>query len=137
MKIREFKLKDYKEVSSLLKKLKMYHKDLDNKKVFSKIHKTDPDLFLVAEEDKKVVGMVLGLGNGRIGFIFRLLVDVKYQGRGIGKTLVKDMEKRLKKRGCVGISLMTLPKRKIAIKLYKKLGYKRLKNPYIMGKRKL
>lgn len=137
MKIRKFKPKDYKELVKVLKSGYVFHKDIDNYKVGLRVYKNDPDLSLVAEEDKKIVGAVLGQGDGRIGFIWGLAVLPKYQGKGIGKKLMLEIEKRLMKRKCVGISLLTEPNRKKAIEMYKKIGYKNLRNFYLMVKGKL
>jgi len=56
-------------------------------------------IFLVAEEDGEVVGVVLGTHDGRKGWINRLAVCPVYRGRGIGRALVVEVEKRLLGKG--------------------------------------
>lgn len=135
--IREFKPKDYKEIVKILKSVNSFHKDIDNYKVRMRVYKNNPDLSLVAEEDNKIVGTVLGQGDGRIGLVWSLAVLPEYQGKGIGKRLMIEIEKKLKKRKCVGISLLTQKNRKRAIHMYKRMGYKLFKNFYLMVKERL
>ncbi len=137
MRIRKFRPKDYKELVEVLKSGGLFHKDIDSYEVRMRVHKNSPDLFLVAEEDKKIVGTVLGQGEGRVGIIWGLAVLPKYRGKGIGKRLIIELEKKFKKRKCLGTSLLVQPKRKIAIKMYKSLGYELIKGLYVMRKKKL
>lgn len=60
MKIREFQLKGTNHVIKLVKEAGLYHKPYDNKKNFMKKKRLNPDLILVAEENKNVAGFILG-----------------------------------------------------------------------------
>ena len=137
MKIRQFKPRDYSEIVNVLKSVGSYHQDIDNYTVRMRVYKQNPDLCLVAEDKGKIVGTVLGQGDGRVGLIWSLAVLPSEQGKGTGKRLMIEIEKILKKMGCVGISLFTSPKRKKAVNMYKKMGYKLFRKPYVMTKAKL
>jgi len=137
MIIRKFKPKDYPAFVKVLKSVDSLDKDTGSYKALMRVHKQNPDLLLVAEDKGQIVGTILGQGDGRIGFIWSLAVLPSEQGKGIGKKLVIEIERRLKKMGCIGISLFTSSKRKAAIHIYKNLGYKKSKRPYVMTKAKL
>ena len=66
----------------------------------------DPDLFLVAEADGKMIGTVIGGFDGRRGLIYHLAVDATFRQHGIGSLLMDEVERRLKAKGCIKCYLM-------------------------------
>ena len=48
----------------------------------------DPDLFLLAEVDNRIVGAVLGGFDGRRGMMYHLAVDPSHRQNGIGALLM-------------------------------------------------
>ncbi len=66
----------------------------------------DPDLFLVAEADGKLIGTVIGGFDGRRGLIYHLAVDATFRQHGIGSLLMDEVERRLKAKGCLKCYLM-------------------------------
>ncbi len=66
----------------------------------------DPDFFIVAEEGNKIIGYALGEKlKGPLGLLSFLMVSKKQRGKGVGTKLLKDFEKRVKKRGVKWILL--------------------------------
>ncbi len=61
-------------------------------------------IFLVAEDDGRIVGSVLGTHDGRKGWINRLAVHPDYRRRGLGTQLVRAVEARL---DAMGIDIVT------------------------------
>jgi ribosomal protein S18 acetylase RimI-like enzyme len=61
----------------------------------------DPDLFLVAEFDGRIIGAVIGGFDGRRGLIYHLAVASAFRGRGIGSKLMQEVESRLRAKGCL------------------------------------
>jgi len=59
----------------------------------------DPDLFLVSDERGEIVGVVMGPWDGRRGWINHLAVRRTRQRAGIGTALVRELERRLIKKG--------------------------------------
>ena len=57
------------------------------------------DLLLVAESSGRVVATVLGGWDGWRGHIYRLAVHPHHRRRGIARTLVGELELRLRNRG--------------------------------------
>ena len=88
------------------------------KKSFSK-----SDTFYVAEEKRKIIGVVRGknLGNGSFKLI-NLFVDGKYHKKGIATYLVNKFENSVKKKGG---KIIKLNASMFAINFYLKKGYKK------------
>ncbi|MDH5783944.1 MAG: GNAT family N-acetyltransferase [Candidatus Bathyarchaeota archaeon] len=61
--------------------------------------KENPDLAFVAVDDDKVVGYVQGDTRGSMTTLEDLAVAKGYQGKGVGKQLLKTELEALKKRG--------------------------------------
>ena len=62
--------------------------------------------------------------SARMGKIGDVVVDGKYQGKGFGKILMKEVIKFAKDAGLKYLELNSNPKRIAANKLYVKLGFK-------------
>ncbi|WP_371865758.1 GNAT family N-acetyltransferase [Dictyobacter kobayashii] len=60
-------------------------------------------------EDGMVLGWIGGISqyDGRVWEIHPLVVDVNYQGQGIGRALVRDLEELVRQRGGMTITLGT------------------------------
>lgn len=65
-----------------------------------------PDLFLAAREEGRVVGTVWGAYDGRRGWIYRLAVASSHRRQGLGQRLMDEVEKRLQALGCDKINLL-------------------------------
>lgn len=88
--------------------------------------KRDPDLFLVAEADGKMVGTVLGGFDGRRGMVYHLAVADRYRNRGIGELLMGELERRLKSKGCVRCYLLVTVDNENAMRFYEKRGWEHM-----------
>ena len=85
----------------------------------------DPNrITIVAEEDKKIVGLALGSINlwkvSQMGFIG---VCLPYRRKGIGRNLIEEYINESKLKGAHKISLNTAPTLIPAIRLYIELGF--------------
>ncbi|MGB8645062.1 MAG: GNAT family acetyltransferase [Anaerolineae bacterium] len=108
MYLRQFTLDDYNAAMALWQQ---YPDGIgigrsDTREEIAKKLERDPDLFLVAEEDGMVVGTVIGGYDGRRGLIYHLAVDHGYRGRGIGRSLMDEVERRLAAKGCLRAYLL-------------------------------
>jgi len=65
-----------------------------------------PDLFLGGFEDPTLVAVRIGTDEGGKGLINRLAVRSESRCKGLGSMLLREMEKRLKKRGLNVISAL-------------------------------
>lgn len=96
--------------------------------------KRDPDLFLVAELNEKIVGSVIGGYDGRRGIIYHLAVQKNVREQGVGALLMSEVEKRLQSKGCVKCYLLVLADNEHAIQFYEKRGWYEMDEVRIMGK---
>ena len=60
----------------------------------------------------------------KVLFIDALVVDLKFRNYGIGKTLMKEIEKIAKENNCVSVELNVWAFNESAIKFYEKIGMK-------------
>jgi GNAT superfamily N-acetyltransferase len=85
---------------------------------------------LVAEEDSKVVGTTVmailpGFVHGTSPFavVEYVVVDEKYRGRGIGKSIMEYIIARAREAGCYKIMLTSDKRRWPAHRFYRALGF--------------
>ena len=86
----------------------------------------DPDLFLVAEIEKQIVGSVLGGFDGRRGMIYHMAVLMEYRRLGIALGLMEELERRLRVKGCIRYYLLVTEDNQEAIQFYKAHGWERM-----------
>lgn len=94
----------------------------------------DPDLFLVAEADGKMLGTVVGGFDGRRGMVYHLAVTESHRKQGIGELLMDELERRLKTKGCIRCYLLVTVENGSARRFYEKYGWTQMKNVYTYGK---
>ena len=92
-------------------------KDIDRKM------EVDPDLFLVGENDGKVVATVMAGYEGHRGWINYLAVSPIHQRNGYGRLLMEAAESLLGKKGCPKINLQVRNTNAEVIKFYSAIGY--------------
>jgi len=125
MKFREFTLKDYESVIDLWKLagLKLSRSDTYEGLKFKL--KRDPDLFFVMEEEKRIIGVVMGSFDGRRGWINHLAVHPEYQGKNIGQQIIDELQRRFKKIGCEKMNLLIELSNENVQSFYEKQGFKK------------
>lgn len=95
----------------------------------------DPNLFLIAKDDQKIVGSVIGGFDGRRGMIYHLAVSYDYRRNGLATELMNEIENRLRNQGCRKVYLL-LKKGNINAKLfYEKFGWELMDHVNIYGKK--
>ncbi|MBN2147620.1 MAG: GNAT family acetyltransferase [Anaerolineales bacterium] len=86
----------------------------------------DPDLFLLAEIDGRIIGSVLGGFDGRRGIVYHLAVAEEFRQQGIGAALMGELEQRLRTKGCIRSYLLVTKDNRTAQKFYEDLGWEHL-----------
>ena len=88
------------------------------------------DLYLVAEDGPRVVGVVLGSHDQRKGWINRLAVRPAYQRRGLAVRLARACEEALYAEGLEITAVLIEPGNDASVALFQKLGYSRFPAEY-------
>jgi ribosomal protein S18 acetylase RimI-like enzyme len=80
-------------------------------------------VFLVAEEDGRMAGVVLGTHDGRKGWINRLAVAPEHRRQGIATALVRAVEERLATMGIGIVTCLIEDWNAESIKFFEAIGY--------------
>ena len=123
MRIREFQLTDYEKVVELWREAGIVLRPGDEREGIELKLQRDPDLFLVAEEDQQILGVVLGAWDGRRGWINHLAVRSDHRRSGIGKSLVKELERRLAGKGALKVNAQIYKSNRVSVEFFKSLNY--------------
>ncbi|MBI4301171.1 MAG: GNAT family N-acetyltransferase [Chloroflexi bacterium] len=106
MKIRSFTMEDYEQVWELWEACKLSLGPSDSRTEIEKKLKRDPDLFLVVEENRAILGVAIGSWDGRVGSIYNHAVEPRCRRTGIGSGLMRELEHRLMEKGARRINLL-------------------------------
>ena len=125
IRIREFKLDDYDAIYVLWSNAGpgIGLGRSDTKEEVAKKLQRDPDLFLVAESDGKIVGTVIGGFDGRRGIVYHLAVEQAFRSNGLGKRLMDEIERRLAAKGCIRSYLMVKREAADVQDFYRDIGW--------------
>ncbi len=80
-------------------------------------------IFLVAESEGRLVGVVIGTHDGRKGWINRLAVAPAYRRRGIASRLVRELEERLAALGLEVVAALIESTNTASLAFFTALGY--------------
>ena len=123
MRIREFHLDDYERVVELWREAGLILRPSDDREGIKLKLQRDPELFLVAEEDGEILGVVLGAWDGRRGWINHLAVRLGRRRSGIAKSLVKEVERRLIGKGALKVNAQIYRSNESSLAFFKALDY--------------
>lgn len=96
----------------------------DTRAALERSRRRDPELFLVAEARGRIVGAAFGRFDGRRGYVNHLAVASEARSRGLGGRLVQEIERRLRRKGCVKVNLHVEPTNAGVIAFYESIGYR-------------
>ncbi len=82
-----------------------------------------PELFLVMTDENKLIGSLMGAYDGHRGVVNYLAIAPDYQGQGLGRLLMQEIETRLKAMNCPKINLMIRTDNTNVQNFYAELGY--------------
>lgn len=97
------------------------------------INETERARVLVAEIDKKVIGMLHAQTNistveGGLAITLEdMVIDKNFRGLGIGKQLMQEMQKWAENKGITRMQLLADKSNSPALAYYEKLGWKQTK----------
>jgi ribosomal protein S18 acetylase RimI-like enzyme len=101
MEIRKLTISNYEDIVKLWTRANLPYKQKgrDRKEAIAIEMKANPDFFLGAFEEDRLVGTIIISCDVRKGWLNRLAVDPDYRHCGIAKALIAESEKILRKRG--------------------------------------
>jgi ribosomal protein S18 acetylase RimI-like enzyme len=135
--IREFRFPaDYQQVYELWSSIEkgVHVGRSDSPSEIEKKISRDPDLFLVAEAENRIIGSVIGGYDGRRGLIYHLAVSASCRGQGIGSRLMNEVEARLRAKGCLKCYLLVTTDNTEVETYYRQLGWRRMDTVHLFGK---
>lgn len=137
MQIRELRGEDHSELILLWEAAELEHKPRgrDAFEMIAREISKDPGLLIGAFEEGKLIGSIIGTFDGRRGWLNRLAVHPAHRRKGIGASLIDEMEYRLKKRGAKLIAIHVYSSNKESIKAFKQSGYEVFEGVIYMSKR--
>lgn len=123
MKIRTFKETDTEGVVSLWEQCSLTVPWNNPRKDIKRKLDVQPELFIVCEEDTRIIGSVMGGYDGHRGWLYYLAVHPDWWQQKIGTLLVKEIENRITEYGCPKINLMVRTGNRKVLAFYRALGY--------------
>lgn len=123
--IRAMKAEDYENVYKLWMKIRGFGiRTVDDSKTgVIKFLQRNPDMSVVCEKDKKIVGAILCGHDGRRGCLYHVCVDPDYRLRGIGKEMVVFAMEALHKEGINKVSLIAFTENDVGNAFWKEIGW--------------
>lgn len=94
----------------------------------------DPDLFLIAEWNGRIIGTIIGGYDGRRGMIYHLAVQPEFRNQNVASQLLEEVEKRLQAKGCLKCYLLVFADNLDAARFYENRGWREMKEDRIYGK---
>jgi GNAT superfamily N-acetyltransferase len=133
VEIREAKKTDFNEIYPLFEQLwpaKAINRP-ELEKAFVRGAESDNDEFFRAMLDDKIIGfcayaIVINLWQeGRIGYIYAMVVDEKYRGQGVGTKLIRAALGKAQEQGLKRMELDSGFPRERAHAFYQRLGFEK------------
>ena len=95
----------------------------DSKDGIEKFLKLNPTTCFVAEEDSKIVGVIMAGNDGRRGYIYHTAVLAEFRGKHVAKTLVENAMTALEKEGITKVALVVFEKNQNGNGFWEKIGF--------------
>lgn len=123
--VRVMTIEDYDQIYKLWSKIKGFgiRSIDDSREGIERFLKRNPTTSVVAEEDGKIVGVILCGHDGRRGCFYHVCVDEEYRMRGIGKSMVVFAMEALKEEKINKVSLIAFTKNDIGNAFWKEIGW--------------
>lgn len=123
MRIRAFEAGDESAVVALWDRCSLTRPWNDPRKDIARKLAVQPELFLVGVVGEALVATVMAGYEGHRGWVNYLAVSPEFQGKGFGKALMREVERRLLERGCPKLNMQVRTSNVRAIAFYRHLGY--------------
>ncbi len=125
MNIRNMTIADYESVYALwMSCTGMGLNNLDDSKEgIERFLGRNPTTCFVAEENGKIIGVIMVGSDGRRGYIYHTAVHPNFRGQGTARSLVESALGELKKLGINKTALVVFSRNETGNKFWEKLGF--------------
>jgi len=123
MKIRGFVEEDTDAVIALWSRCGLLRPWNDPRKDIALKLLVQRDLFLIGERDGRVVATAMAGYEGHRGWVNYVAVDPEFRRRGFGRSMMAEVERRLKELGCPKLNLQVRRGNPDALAFYQSIGY--------------
>lgn len=138
MRIQKLSIADYEDIINLWSRagLPFKARGRDSQKAMAAQMAVNPQFFLGAFIDKRLVGIVIISSDTRKGWINRLAVDPEHRRHGVAKALIRESEKLLRKQGIRIFSALVDDQNASSKELFRSCGYQGHKDIIYYSKHK-
>jgi len=131
---REFTIEDYDATLELWRRVEgLDVAEGDDRETISRFLKRNHGLSRVATDGSRIIGAALCGHDGRRGYIYHLAVDPAYHGRGIGKQLMNECLKGLKRAGLQRANILVAKDNPRGRDFWRRNGWEDLDGAAAMG----
>ena len=131
---REFSINDYDTAVELWQRVEgLEIAEGDDKESVAQFLARNPGLSRVATDRSETVGVALCGHDGRRGHIYHLAVDPTYQGRGVGKRLLRECLDGLRRAGLKRAIIMVADNNPRGRKFWRGTGWEEIPGAITMG----
>jgi ribosomal protein S18 acetylase RimI-like enzyme len=122
-RIRECRQEDCPAVLDLWRQAGAIPSRTDTLEELQRLVGEDNGLFLVAEEAGRVVGTIVGGWDGWRGNMYRLAVLPEFRRGGVARSLVSEVERRLRAKGASRVTALVVKSEEEAMAFWPAAGY--------------
>lgn len=125
MYIRKMTIKDYEDVYELWTNTSgMGMRSIDDSREgIEKYLNRNPETCFIAEEENKIVGVILSGHDGRRGYIYHTSVKETVRNQGLGKALVNEAMEALKAEGINKVALVAFSTNELGNSFWEAQGF--------------
>ena len=123
MKIRTYRPSDEAAVIALWEECGLIRSWNDPRKDIARKLAVQPELFLVGTLEDRVVATTMAGYDGHRGWVYYFAVAPPCRKRGLGRTLMQEVERLLTERGCPKLNLQVRTSNAGVAEFYRRLGY--------------
>jgi ribosomal protein S18 acetylase RimI-like enzyme len=134
--LREFTLEDYDDVLSLWLSAGpgVDRRPSDERDQVELKVERDPDLFLVATLEERIVGAVMGGFDGRRAYVYHLAVGHDLRRRGVADALMDELEERLRRKGALKAKCQIYTHNDASLAFFRRRGWELEEGLWPVGK---
>ena len=120
---RPFTIDDFEDVTALWVRAGIRLTLSDEFPEIEKMLVRNPDTCFLGCSEGHIVAAVMGSWDGRRGFVHHLAIEPRLHGRGFGRLMLSELERRFREMNVVKMTFFIEKSNIDVVKFYEKLGY--------------